>query len=175
MSDKKQLLMNFEAPHNNTDTSKLAAEEIKPHLGRLQSRVYSYILKQGYSGATCEEVERALNLGHQTVSPRILELRYKGKLKDSGHRRLTTTKRLAIVYVENNVPPSKMGNYKTLSQRHKELRDSYNLLKQKFEDKEDLCKKQERAIEHCIDYAAQRVYQAEAELRPKVHEILRGK
>lgn len=170
-----QQIMRFEAPHNNTDTSKLAAEEIKVHLGRLQSQVYSYILKQGHSGATCEEVERALGLGHQTASPRIYELRHKGKLKDSGHRRLTTKKRLAIVWVEDNVPPSKMGQYKTLGQRHKELRDSYNLLKQKFEDKEDFCKKQERAIEHCIDYAAQRVYQAEADLRPKVHEILRGK
>ena len=170
-----QQIMNFEAPHNNTDTSKLAAEEIKPHLGRLQSTVYSYILKQDASGATCEEVERALNLAHQTASARIYELRHKGKLKDSGHRRLTTKNRLATVWVHDDVPPSKMGQYKTLGQRYKELRDSYNLLKQKFQDKEDFCKRQERAIEHCVDYAAQKVYQAEAELRPQINDILRGK
>jgi len=171
----EQKMLNFEAPHNNTDTSKLAAEEIKPHLGHLQSTVYSYILKQGDSGATCEEVERALDLAHQTASARVYELHHKGRIKDSGHRRLTTKKRLAIVWVEDDVPPSKMGQYKTLGQRHRELRDSYNSLKQRYEDKEDLCKKQERALEHCIDFAAARIPEAEAHLRPDVQDILRGK
>lgn len=175
MSDKKQMMMNFEAPHNSTDTSKMAAEEIKPHLGRLQSEVYSFILKKGYSGATCEEIEIALGLGHQTCSPRIYELRHKGMVKDSGHRRLTTKKRLAIVYVPDNTPPSKMGQYKTLSQRHKELRDTYNLLKQRFAEKEDYSLKQERAIEHCLEFVQQNTMEGEAILRPEVNAILRGK
>ena len=170
-----QQLMNFEAPHNDTDTSTLAAEEIKPHLGRLQSEVYSFILKQDAGGATCHEIGSMLNLSLQTVTPRVYELRYKGKVRDSGHRRLTPTKRLAIVWVHDDVPEVAQGPYKTVTQQLRELRDSYNLLKQKFEKQEDFSKRQERAIEFCIDWAAKHVDQAEAVIRPTVHELLRGK
>jgi hypothetical protein len=69
-----QELLDFEAPHNGTPTSQMAAEEIKPHLGRLQSEVYSFLLKKGSAGATCDEVEVALGLPYgymRTCRPRL--------------------------------------------------------------------------------------------------------
>jgi hypothetical protein len=167
-----QQLMNFEAPHNKTDTSTLAAEEIKPHLGRLQEMVLSHIINCGVTGATCEEVEKALDLMHQTCSPRVYELHRKGRIKDSGHRRLTSKKRLAIVWVTDNSPESAMGPHKTLGKRHKELKEAYALLKQKFENLEDHSKQQTRAIEHCIVRFHEKVEGGEAELRPEVNDIL---
>jgi len=78
----------------------------------LRRRIYSYILEQNYLGATCEQVEMALNLSHQTASARITELRthrtHGGRityLMDGSKkvRRATLSGRSANVYVA--VPP----------------------------------------------------------------------
>ena len=152
MSDDRQQLLNFEAPHNGTDTSIMAAEEIKPHLGRLQAEVYSYLLKQEAGGATCHEIAQMLGLSLQSATPRVYELRLKGKVRDSGHRRLTPTQRLAIVWVHDNVPAEVQGPYKSLTQQLRELRDSYNLLKQKFKIMEDHSKQKDKVIQYCRGY-----------------------
>ena len=78
----------------------------------LRRRIYSYIMEQGDLGATCEQVEMALNLSHQTASARITELRthrtYGGRityLMNGGKqvRRATLSGRSANVYVA--IPP----------------------------------------------------------------------
>lgn len=68
----------------------------------LSARVAQHVRESG--GATCDEVEVALGLRHQTASARLRELVLKGAIKDSGARRLTRSKRKAAVYVFNDGP-----------------------------------------------------------------------
>ena len=49
-------------------------------------------------GLTCDDVERRLDRSHQTISPRINELRDTGWIIDSGVRRKTRSGRAAIVW-----------------------------------------------------------------------------
>ena len=61
------------APHNGTETSKDAAESMKPHVNRVCSMVLKAI-KQMPGGLTCQEIEGILNMGSGTVTARINEL-----------------------------------------------------------------------------------------------------
>ena len=63
------------APHNGIETSRDAAEAIRPDLGRLQRLVLDTIA-QAVDGMTCKEVEQATGLSHQTASARLNELAY---------------------------------------------------------------------------------------------------
>jgi hypothetical protein len=48
------------------------------------------------------------------------------------------------------VPPQARGSHKSLTQRHRELRDSYNLLKQKMEKLDAYSKRQAEALDYAI-------------------------
>ena len=61
------------AAHNGTDTSREAAEAIKPDLARLHRLVLGTVA-QAPDGITCKEVEQATGLSHQTASARLNEL-----------------------------------------------------------------------------------------------------
>lgn len=50
------------------------------------------------TGSTCDELEVALLMSHQTTSARVRDLAKAGKIVDSGRRRLTRTGRKAIVW-----------------------------------------------------------------------------
>ena len=63
------------APHNGIETSRDAAEAIRPDLGRLHRLVLDTI-DQAADGMTCKEVEQATGLSHQTASARLNELAY---------------------------------------------------------------------------------------------------
>jgi hypothetical protein len=86
------------APYSDQDTSKAAALAIVPQISRLQETVLEFIRGQGAHGATCDEVESGLRMLHTTASPRILELRKKGLVEDSGQRRKTRSDRSAKVW-----------------------------------------------------------------------------
>lgn len=79
------------------DTSVAAAASLAPSAGQLRSRVLVEVRERG--GATCDEVEQALRMQHQTASARIRELVLDGRLVDSGERRLTKSNRRAAVWV----------------------------------------------------------------------------
>lgn len=85
-----------EVPHNSTDTSTMAAEELKPYAGKIGYSIYSHIKKHGPQ--TCEQIEHALNMSHQTASGRITVLRKAGKIIDSGERGENSTGRKAIIW-----------------------------------------------------------------------------
>jgi hypothetical protein len=80
-----------------------AALSMVPHTSKLRLRIYEYVLSRGDEGATCDEVEHALGLQHQTASARIWELRGNGDhpklLIDSGRKRRTRSGRRATVWV----------------------------------------------------------------------------
>lgn len=95
-----QGLLDFDAPPfvRGSDTSEAAAEEIKPSAGHLRGLVAAHISGRS-DGATCDEVEAALGMRHQTASARIRELALSGAISDSGKRRLTRSRRGAVVWV----------------------------------------------------------------------------
>jgi hypothetical protein len=82
-----------------SDTSTAAADSIVLAASRLRESVYNRIAQVGECGMTCDEVEAALAMRHQTASARIYELRHMSRLVDSGMRRTTRSGRLAVVWV----------------------------------------------------------------------------
>lgn len=83
----------------NRDTSKEAAQRIEPETSVLRRRILGELQVRGTFGATCDELEQAMDLSHQTASARIREMNLKGSIVDSGNRRKTRTGRNAIVWV----------------------------------------------------------------------------
>jgi len=87
------------APHVDTNTSRAAARSIEPKVGDIAQKVLTFVKACGPDGATCDEVEDALELRHQTASARVRELVQLGKLFDSGRERKTRSGRRATVWV----------------------------------------------------------------------------
>lgn len=85
--------------HNGADTS-AAAFQSTTTMSRALARniVYSQIFAFP-CGVTCDAVEEATGMSHQTCSARITELVIEGKIRDTGERRKTRTGRTARVYV----------------------------------------------------------------------------
>ena len=77
-----------------------------------RQRILDFILLQGPNGATCDEVEAALGLPHQTASARICELHRKLKIKDCLRKRRTRAGGKAGVWVGMDVimPLGDMGD-----------------------------------------------------------------
>lgn len=86
-------------------TSHDAARHIEGYAPIQRARVYSFIESRGSHGATDAEVQTALGLGPQSVSPRRGELVALGRVRDSGARRPTPSGRNAMVWVAC-VPPA---------------------------------------------------------------------
>lgn len=85
--------------HNFRDTSIEAAKRMEPKAAALRLRVLGEIQVRGDFGATCDELVAAMGLLSQSASARLRELFLKGKIKDSGKRRLTRYDRNAIVWI----------------------------------------------------------------------------
>lgn len=60
--------------------------------------IYGYLKGCVFKGATCDEVERDLNILHQTASSTIRGLVKTGHIFDSGMKRLTRSNRKAVVW-----------------------------------------------------------------------------
>jgi hypothetical protein len=84
----------------SSDTSRDAAESMRPHVTYVERQVLGFIVRAGpFRGATCDEIECASGIHHQTASARLRGLFLKGLIKDSGARRPTRSGRAARVYV----------------------------------------------------------------------------
>ena len=81
-----------------SDTSEGAAASVEEATPFLRGMVLAYVASRGDEGATCDEVESALDMRHQTASPRVNELAGRGFIVDSGRRRKTRSGRNAAVY-----------------------------------------------------------------------------
>ena len=81
-----------------SDTSRLAAADIRPLSGELRLMVLACITATGDRGATCDECEVFLGMKHQTASARINELMAEKYIEDSGRRRKTRSGRQAVVW-----------------------------------------------------------------------------
>jgi hypothetical protein len=85
--------------NNGSETSRDAAESIKPDLARLEAMVIGFIRLRGQEGATCDEAEEHLGLSHQTCSARFNGLAGRGLIEKAGAQRKTRSGRRAEVYV----------------------------------------------------------------------------
>lgn len=83
-------------PHNNTETSKKAADSMKSHTGRLRMEIVAELVKHD-SGLTCDQLEVLLEMSHQTCSARVSELYRDGRIFRDG-KRPTRSGRSAFVY-----------------------------------------------------------------------------
>lgn len=102
------LLGHFPAPSVPVSTSEDAADSLTPTLGKVRRQVLLFFAAQSL-GATTDEVEVSLDGRHQTISPRVKELRDLGLLREyvidglkPGEsailKRRTRSGRAAIVY-----------------------------------------------------------------------------
>jgi len=86
-----------ERKHGGADTSKAANRSVAELKGEMCKAIFNFI--RDYScGLTCEDVELAMSLSHQTASARLSELRAEGWIYDTGLRRPTISGRSARVY-----------------------------------------------------------------------------
>lgn len=100
--------MAFEEPNatrtgydNPALTSSMAGEWMQQHATDLAYEVYERIdamYRAGWEGLTTEQIEERLNGKHQTISPRVTELRDRGFIMDSGLKRRNKSGRMAIVW-----------------------------------------------------------------------------
>ena len=80
-----------------SETSRAAAASMVPFTSTIKERVFDCIASL-VGGATCDEIEAALNLRHQTASARIRELALAKRIKAKGTRK-TRSGRNADVWV----------------------------------------------------------------------------
>jgi len=76
-------------PHSpgfrKTDTSRAAAEHVKPSAPHLQQIVLSFLRSRG--PATTREIAAGVNVDYASIQPRTSELSKLNKIADSGLRR----------------------------------------------------------------------------------------
>jgi len=81
---------------SGSETSEDAADSVAHTAGFMRAKVLRAIVAS--DGATCDEIEIALGMPHQTASARIRELVLAGHIADAGTVRLTRRKRRAVVW-----------------------------------------------------------------------------
>lgn len=85
------------APYQkHSQTSKLAAEEIKPEAATLREQVYQALKDIG--PMTDEEMQDLLDMNPSTQRPRRIELQRAGWVEGTGSKRLTKSQRQAVVW-----------------------------------------------------------------------------
>lgn len=77
--------------------------DITARLSDVQLQVLDLLRLAGHEGMTCEQIEQAGNLRHQTASARLYELRAMKLAETRGIRRKTAAGRTAAVWVLTDV------------------------------------------------------------------------
>lgn len=84
---------------DHPDTAKAAAAKAHPKSGTIRRAIYDVVAEKGATGATDDEMEKALRRSHQSVSGSRNSLVRDGHLRDSGLRRKNSYGNDAIVWV----------------------------------------------------------------------------
>lgn len=93
-------------PHNGTETSRAAAERIRPEARRMREVIYAAIKAAGFQGLTRPEIEAKTGYAGNTVRPRVIELRRATRVVDSDRKR----KGCLVVVLEEFAPKPKQEN-----------------------------------------------------------------
>jgi hypothetical protein len=83
--------------------NRLHVSSIESKLSDVQLQVLDLLRLAGHEGMTCDQIEQAGNLRHQTASARLYELRGLKLIETRGLRRKTTAGRTAAVWVLTEV------------------------------------------------------------------------
>jgi len=97
-------------PHSGAETSKAAAETVKPCAGKLRELVLWFIARRGPDGATDHELSAGLGMHPDTARARRVELRDTGDVCDSGKKRPAPSGCAATVWIATG-RPLPAGNY----------------------------------------------------------------
>jgi hypothetical protein len=89
--------------HGGDPCSEAANESVHPDKASIRADILQWIADRQHEGATCDEVEVALGLRHQTASARMRELVMLGMATKTGRRRPTRSGRNAAVLVVEDV------------------------------------------------------------------------
>lgn len=85
-----------DAPYeSSSETSAAAAASLDADLSRLEAYVFAVLAR---AARTCDAVEVATGLSHQTVSARVRGLVLRDRIVDSGDRAPTRSGRLAVIW-----------------------------------------------------------------------------
>lgn len=92
-------------PHSGTETSKAAAESIRPVVNRLAHEMYEFIRRRGEFGATDEEMAISLDISGSTQRPRRDRLFKAGLIRRNGKTRPFKSGRQGDVWVVTDLEP----------------------------------------------------------------------
>ena len=84
---------------NAKQTSVQAAIKVLPKTGSLRRKVYEYVLRKGFQGATDQEMESALHIDGNTIRPTRISLVKDGFIIDTGLTRKNENGNECIVWV----------------------------------------------------------------------------
>lgn len=108
-----------------SNTSEQALASVSGNAAQMRVRVLAEI-KRHLGGLTCDDVEKQLDMRHQTASARVNELMMDGSIIDSGLQRPTRSGANAIVWLAVLSSPLKWaGGKRTLLPRLRELYASH--------------------------------------------------
>ncbi len=109
-------------PYSKDGTSKEAAVRMVSKADAQRQKILGYIARVGT--ATCDEIEQALQLPHQSVSARINELNYAFKaIERTGKRRETRSGRWADLYAIRKGEPQEPVLRKNWKDEARKLRN----------------------------------------------------
>jgi predicted transcriptional regulator len=80
-----------------SDTSIAAAARLESSAASMRARVVNYV-RDNPAGVTCDEIEAALEMRHQTASARVREACLAGQIEVTADRRTTRSGSTARVY-----------------------------------------------------------------------------
>lgn len=93
----------FHAPpppfQKHSDTSREAAQAIKPDTSELRTKVFECIRAAGPAGRTDDEIQALLGMDGSTERPRRRELQLNGRVRETAEKRKTSTGRFATVWI----------------------------------------------------------------------------
>jgi hypothetical protein len=82
----------------HSDTSRAAADRIRHRIGPLHREIIAF-LTNAVQGATDEQMQADIPMPANTQRPRRVELTQEGIVMDSGRRKLTDSRREAVVWI----------------------------------------------------------------------------
>lgn len=76
--------------HGGNANSVDAFKKASGSASALRAEIFRYLVQQGSKGATCDEIEVALGIAHQTCSARCADLKREGAVYEYGKRKTRT-------------------------------------------------------------------------------------
>jgi len=83
--------------HGGNAESVAAHKSIVSLMPDVRKKVFEFILTRGKNGATCDEIEVALGISHQSASARCTELKATGNIRTLGTRKTRGGRNAAVL------------------------------------------------------------------------------